>query len=163
MATSNCTIVSLQLAQNEAMGAGDHRPSISSRRKPSGTIQRKINHQNLLFSFICLLSCVFLLILFFGECAKWYWLTHSNATSHSDKIAGFYADVHPIVDRIATTLGYQNKQYAVVIDAGSTGSRVLAYEFHKSLSSKYRRGEGVGRWELFLSYQKAVSDDDDSL
>lgn len=69
MDKANPVNISLQLAQNEAMGAGDHRPSISSRRKPSGTIQRKINHQNLLFSFICLLSCVFLLILFFGESA----------------------------------------------------------------------------------------------
>lgn len=56
-----------QLAQNEAGGgSGDHRPSIS-KRKPSGAIQRKIKQQNLLFSFICLLSCVFLCIIFFGK------------------------------------------------------------------------------------------------
>lgn len=40
-------------------------------------------------------------------------------------------DIHPVIDQIATKLGYQNKQFAVIIDAGSTGSRVLAYEFHK--------------------------------
>lgn len=51
-------------------------------------------------------------------------------------IPGFYADIHPLIDTVATSLGYQNKQYAVVIDAGSTGSRVLAYEFHKAVSRK---------------------------
>jgi len=38
---------------------------------------------------------------------------------------------HPIIDGIAGQLGYHEKEYAVVIDAGSTGSRVLAYEFHR--------------------------------
>lgn len=37
---------------------------------------------------------------------------------------------HPIVDKIAASLGYKRLQFAVIIDAGSTGSRVLAYEFH---------------------------------
>lgn len=48
-------------------------------------------------------------------------------------LSGFYADIHPVIDTLATSLGYQNKQYVVVIDAGSTGSRVLAYEFHKAI------------------------------
>lgn len=35
-------------------------------------------------------------------------------------------------DRIAKSLGYHEPIHAIVIDAGSTGSRVLAYTFHKS-------------------------------
>lgn len=132
--------ISLQLAQNEAMGgAGDHRPSISGRRKPSGVIQRRAQQQNLLISFICLMTCVFLLIVFFGE--YFIWMTNclgalSYRVPRLDDVSGFYADVHPIIDSVATSLGYQNKQYAVVIDAGSTGSRVLAYEFHKAVYSE---------------------------
>lgn len=51
-------------------------------------------------------------------------------------IAGFYIDVHPFVDKIATKLGYEGRQYAVIIDAGSTGSRVLAYTFHTGYSGR---------------------------
>lgn len=47
--------------------------------------------------------------------------------------SGFYTDsFHPIVDGIALKFGYKSPQYAVIIDAGSTGSRVIAYEFHIS-------------------------------
>ena len=127
-----------QLAQNEhgtGEGAGDHRGSISStRRKASSAHQKRIRQQNLLFSFICLLACVFLCIIFFGE--SW----REGAFCTLDLIhlpSGFYMDIHPLIDTVATTLGYQNKQYAVVIDAGSTGSRVLAYEFHKAVSSEF--------------------------
>lgn len=55
-----------QLAQNEAGGAGDHRPSVS-KRKGSGVVPRKYRKQNLWFSFGCLVTCVLLLIIFFGE------------------------------------------------------------------------------------------------
>lgn len=41
------------------------------------------------------------------------------------------------MDHILFSFGFQEQQYAVVIDAGSTGSRVLCYKFHKNFSSKW--------------------------
>lgn len=40
------------------------------------------------------------------------------------------------LDKISAALGVQEKVYAVVIDAGSTGSRVLAFTFFRSLTGK---------------------------
>lgn len=39
---------------------------------------------------------------------------------------------HRAVDLVAKHFGYHKPVYAVVIDAGSTGSRVLAFSFHES-------------------------------
>jgi ectonucleoside triphosphate diphosphohydrolase 5/6 len=65
-----------------------------------------------------------------------------------------YTDsLHPIVDTIATQLGYSEKQYGAIIDAGSTGSRVLAYEFHKS----YLDGRLVLDAELFKELKPGLS------
>jgi ectonucleoside triphosphate diphosphohydrolase 5/6 len=65
-----------------------------------------------------------------------------------------YTDsLHPIVDTIATQLGYSEKQYGAIIDAGSTGSRVLAYEFHKS----YLDGRLVLDDELFKELKPGLS------
>lgn len=43
---------------------------------------------------------------------------------------------HRAVDRIAKSFGYDRPVHAVVIDAGSTGSRVLAFTFHESYIGK---------------------------
>jgi len=41
------------------------------------------------------------------------------------------------LDKLSLSLGLQEPVYTVVIDAGSTGSRVLAFTFHRSLSGYY--------------------------
>lgn len=65
-----------------------------------------------------------------------------------------YTDsLHPIVDTIATQLGYSEKQYGAIIDAGSTGSRVLAFEFHKA----YLDGRLVLDAELFKELKPGLS------
>lgn len=40
------------------------------------------------------------------------------------------------LDKLSLSLGLQEHVYTVVIDAGSTGSRVLAFTFHRSLSDR---------------------------
>lgn len=67
---------------------------------------------------------------------------------------GTYTDsFHNAIDGLAVGLGYKDRQYAVVIDAGSTGSRVLAYEFHKS----YLDGRLVLDSELFHEVKPGLS------
>ncbi|XP_055684163.1 ectonucleoside triphosphate diphosphohydrolase 5 isoform X2 [Lutzomyia longipalpis] len=105
-------------------GAENERPM--PRRKASK------QQNDLQFSFICLLLCVIILIFFLG----------------------MYTDsFHPIIDGIAVQLGYQEKQYAVILDAGSTGSRVLAYEFHRG----YLDGRLVLDNELFKQLKPGLS------
>lgn len=65
-----------------------------------------------------------------------------------------YTDsLHPLVDTIASHLGYSEKQYGAIIDAGSTGTRVLAFEFHKS----YLNGRLVLDDELFKELKPGLS------
>lgn len=45
------------------------------------------------------------------------------------------------VDSIAKSLGYHKPVHAVVIDAGSTGSRVLAFTFHESYLGEKKRNK----------------------
>lgn len=68
---------------------------------------------------------------------------------------GSYFDVLPwspyrhatnVLDKVAFILGLQKHSYAVVIDAGSTGSRVLAFTFHES----------VGKSVMYMSLKTKV-------
>ncbi|XP_055917344.1 nucleoside diphosphate phosphatase ENTPD5 isoform X1 [Eupeodes corollae] len=82
----------------------------TSRRKSSGPSGKATS--NLKLSFLCLIVSAFLLLI----------------------VLGVYMDsMSPIFERIASKFGYDKTQYAIIIDAGSTGSRVLAYKFHRSL------------------------------
>jgi ectonucleoside triphosphate diphosphohydrolase 5/6 len=60
---------------------------------------------------------------------------------------------HKAVDNIAKKLGYHKPVHAVVIDAGSTGSRVLAFTFHES----YIGGHLVLDKELFKYTKPGLS------
>lgn len=59
----------------------------------------------------------------------------------------------PLIDDIANRFGYNEKRYAVVLDAGSTGSRVLAYEFHLG----YVNGRPALDRELFKEVKPGLS------
>lgn len=47
-----------------------------------------------------------------------------------------YTHATNILDKLAFIFGLQKHSYAVIIDAGSTGSRVLAFTFHESIIGK---------------------------
>lgn len=54
-------------------------------------------------------------------------------TNPQTEPAGFISEnASPYLARLASKFGYSKVQYAAIIDAGSTGSRVLAYKFNRS-------------------------------
>lgn len=116
-----------QLLQQQDSSERTQAPA-GSRRKPNP----KIVANNLRFSFFCLVISASLLMFLF--------LTYTDS-------------FHPIVDSIAGHLGYHEKTYAVVVDAGSTGSRVLAFEFHRG----YLDGRLVLDHELFRHSKPGLS------
>lgn len=79
----------------------------------------------------------------------WKWLN----VFFSLKIGSYTDTFHPVVDKIAVSLGYKQLQYAVIIDAGSTGSRVLAFEFHYG----YLDNRLVLDKELFVQVKPGLS------
>ncbi|XP_016954947.1 ectonucleoside triphosphate diphosphohydrolase 5 isoform X1 [Drosophila biarmipes] len=59
---------------------------------------------------------------------------HTKKPNADDDVAaGFVSEnASPYLARLASQFGYSKVQYAAIIDAGSTGSRVLAYKFNRS-------------------------------
>lgn len=73
---------------------------------------------------ICIIHGLILEILFIGSYFDVLpWSPYNHATN--------------FLDKVAFVLGLQKHSYAVIIDAGSTGSRVLAFTFHESIIGKY--------------------------
>lgn len=98
----------------------------NARDKEAAGIQR---------SLICLVICATILFIYFG----------------------IYVDTwevgHRAIDHVAKSFGYHDPVYAVVIDAGSTGSRVLAFSFHKA----YLDGRLILDRELFVENKPGLS------
>ncbi|KRT82018.1 hypothetical protein AMK59_5959 [Oryctes borbonicus] len=60
---------------------------------------------------------------------------------------------HRAIDKVVKVFGYYEPVHAVVIDAGSTGSRVLAFTFHKA----YLDGHLILEKELFVHTKPGLS------
>ncbi|XP_036321845.1 ectonucleoside triphosphate diphosphohydrolase 5 isoform X1 [Rhagoletis pomonella] len=97
-----------KLNTNDEQG-GDAAPNRRKSSSPSSA--SKGLPRGLKLSFLCLVLSATLLLVFFG--------VYMDSTS-------------PFLVRLASKLGYTRNQFAVIIDAGSTGSRVLAYKFDRS-------------------------------
>ncbi|KRF77983.1 ectonucleoside triphosphate diphosphohydrolase 5 isoform X1 [Drosophila virilis] len=58
--------------------------------------------------------------------------THNHNNNNNNHAGAVSDNASPYLARLASKLGYSKVQYAAIIDAGSTGSRVLAYKFNRS-------------------------------
>lgn len=72
------------------------------------------------FSGAVILLGVLVILVFFNNNMGWRSAHHSTN----------------LLDKMSLALGLQEDVYTIVIDAGSTGSRVLAFTFHRSLSDQ---------------------------
>lgn len=139
-----------QLASDDKLSQPNRRKGSSGNGSGNG---RGGVTSGLKVSFLCLVVSVILLLFIFGV----YQLYYAKATSpnvsqltkssvfptvsihyrsqkqQSQSGSGIASDnASPYLARLASKLGYSKVQYAAIIDAGSTGSRILAYKFIRS-------------------------------
>ncbi|XP_071441878.1 ectonucleoside triphosphate diphosphohydrolase 5-like isoform X2 [Hetaerina americana] len=89
--------------------------------------------------FIIMIGVVTCFIIFVGS---YYQVLPWNVYTHGTSA----------LDNLALTLGIQKHTHAVVIDAGSTGSRVLAFTFHQSYDGNLKLDR-----ELFVEIKPGLS------
>lgn len=69
-------------------------------------------------------------------------------------LLGFYSkSFHSIIDGVAVKMGYNQPKYVVVIDAGSSGSRVNAFEFYNG----YFEDRLILNKKLFVKTKPGIS------
>ncbi|XP_049841284.1 ectonucleoside triphosphate diphosphohydrolase 5 isoform X1 [Schistocerca gregaria] len=108
----------------------------SSPKQPSSR-QRKANWPKRFFIFVACVAVVTLILGSYTNVLPW------NIPGHATNV----------LDNIAYSLGIQKHVYAVIIDAGSTGSRVLAFAFHESVIDKNLKLDD----ELFVQVKPGLS------
>lgn len=106
-------------------------------KKPRQSPANKSNKPKRFFIFVVLISLSTLIIGSYTDTLPWSISRHATNA----------------LDNIAYSLGLQKHVYAVVIDAGSTGSRVLAFTFHESVIDKNLKLDD----ELFVQVKPGLS------
>jgi len=94
--------------KNEAMKSDDR----------TATAFRAYAAIRLAFATAVILLCVLTVLVLFNNNMGW------RSSHHSTNF----------LDKLSLAMGLQEHVYTIVVDAGSTGSRVLAFTFHRSLS-----------------------------
>lgn len=100
--------------RKDKKGAGD----ANYAKGPSTMKRGSTSKRGLYFLVLCLVGFATWTVIF----------SNTNSASHS--VTWWDENVH-------LRFGFQKLTYAVIIDAGSTGTRVLGFEFHQSLKGNF--------------------------
>lgn len=115
---------------------GNDEPNMSSRHSQQAHYGKRALGLQKPFLVLTALICFFIVIGSYYQVLPW------NVYSHGTSA----------LDNLALTLGIQKHTHAVVIDAGSTGSRVLAFTFHQSYDGNLKLDK-----ELFVEVKPGLS------